>query len=124
MGGRRANRRLATVLTAGLALAMLPGAPARAQSIGPELAARLSEAQQRDYVLYLRARAAFDFELDAYWIAIEDRKEVRKRKRAAGTPYAAADYIAEQPPKYAGPALAPEIAKIVAEAKPPPPPTE
>lgn len=97
------------------------GAPAHAQRIAPEILARLSEPQQRDYVLYLRARAAFDVELQAYWIAVDDKRDVRKRRRIAGQAYSPADYIADQPPKYQGPSLSPEIARIVAEAKPPTP---
>ena len=97
---------------------MLMAEPAAAEPIGEELARRLTEPQQRAYVFYLHARKSFAFEQQAYWIAIDQKRDGRKRKRAAGQPFATDDYIAEQPPKYAGPALAPEIAKIVAETKP------
>lgn len=90
-----------------------------AQELSEALVQRLSEAQQRAYVFYLRARKSFDFELQAYWIAVDQKREVRKKKRAAGQPFVADDYIGEQPPKYQGPALDPEIAKIVAAVKPP-----
>ena len=94
-----------------------------AQGIGPELAARLTESQQRAYVFYLRARGSFDLELQAYWIAVDAKRDERKKKRTAGQPFAAGDYIPDQPPKYAGPALAPDIAKIVTEVKPAEPET-
>jgi hypothetical protein len=106
------------------AVLLLPSTPAAAQQIGEALAARLTEAQQRTYVYYLRARRNFDLELQAYWIAVEQKREERKRKRATGQPFKADDYIAEQPPKYAGPPLAPDIAKIIAETRPPEPPPE
>ncbi len=98
--------------------ATLPEA-VHAQQIGEALAAKLSESQQRAYVLYLRARSAFDQELQAYWIAVDQKREGRKKKRAQNAAFTPDDYIAEQPPKYAGPALPPDIAKIVTEVKPP-----
>jgi hypothetical protein len=96
---------------------------AAAQQIGEALAARLSSDQQRAYVLYTRARAVFDRDLQAYWSAVDDKREQRKRKRAAGQPFTRDDYVAEHPPKYAGPSLSPEIARIIAELRPPEPET-
>lgn len=97
------------------------GTPAPAQEIGAELAARLTEAQQRAYVFYLRARSSFDVELQAYWIAVDQKRDVRKRKRMQGASFIAGDYIAEQPPKYEGPSLPSDLAKVIAEVKPPEP---
>jgi len=120
----------ARATAAGLVAAALAGASllqaaavteARAQAIGEALAARLTQDQQRVYVLYLRARKAFENELAAYWIAVEEKREGRRRKRAQNVAFTADDYIADQPPKYAGPSLPPEIARIVAEVKPPEP---
>ena len=101
----------------------LASGPACAQQIGVELEAKLSEPQQRAYVLYLRGRAAFDTELAAYWAAVDERRDGRKRKRQQGAPFAASDYITDQPPKYAGPSLPPDVAKIIADVKPPEPET-
>jgi hypothetical protein len=98
-----------------------PATPASAQRIAPEILARLTEPQERAYVLYLRARAAFEVELQAYWIAVDDKRDVRKKRRIGRQSYSANDYIAEQPPKYEGPSLPPEIAKIVTDIKPPVP---
>ncbi len=106
----------------GVYLAALPQV-VPAQQIGADLAAKLTESQQRAYVFYLRARSSFDMELQAYWIAVDEKRDGRKRKRAQGMPFTAADYIEDQPPKYAGPTLAPDIAKIVTDVKPPEPET-
>ena len=118
---------------AGLLLATLFGAlpgptPMAAQAqgverIGEALAAKLTESQQRSYVLYLRARAAFDTDLQAYWGAVEQKRDGRKKKRTQGVAFAADDYITLQPPKYDGPALPPDVAKIVTEVKPTEPET-
>lgn len=114
------GRSLLAVAMTGLLVALASGAahPVQAQELSEALAQRLTEAQQRNYVFYLRARKSFDFELQAYWIAVDQKRDVRKKKRAAGQPFTADDYIAEQPPKYQGPPLDPEIAKIVAAVKP------
>ncbi len=124
--GRRSRLRSALALASAIGIAVavacglgLLAAPLQAQQIGPELAGRLSEPQQRVYVLYLRARKSFDVELQAYWIAADEKRETRRRKRAAAQAITADDYIVEQPPKYGGPQLAPEIGKIIAAIQPP-----
>ncbi len=110
------------VLLAVIALcAPLASTPSRAQQIGEALAAKLTLDQQRAYVLYLRARAAFDRELQAYWDDVEAKREQRRGKRASRQPFVAGDYVATQPPKYQGPSLPPDVAKIVTQVKPPPP---
>ncbi len=117
------RREILAGLAAGCVLVVAGPAALWAQGIGEELAAKLTSEQQRIYVFYLRARAAFDRELQVYWTAVDERREGRRRKRTAGAPFTADDYIAEQPPKYAGPALPPDIAKIVTTTKPPEPET-
>lgn len=112
-----------TILVLGvLAVSLAASAEARAQKIGEELAQRLSEAQTRAYLLHLRARAQHQKEWDAYWAVIEEKKEQRKRKRAAGQPFVAADYVAVQPPKYQGPVMPPDVARIIAGLRPSEPP--
>lgn len=105
-------------------LAALPGmsADAQAQQIGEDLASRLNEAQTRAYVVYLRARAQHSRESASYWTVLEEMKEQRRRKRAAGQPFVPADYVAVQPPRYEGPTLPPDVAKIIAALRPPEPP--
>ncbi len=119
MAGREAGWGLAAALSLWLLVN-----PANGQQIGESLAARLTEEQQRTYVFFLRARKAFDFEHQAYWIAVDQKRDERRKKRAANQAFTAGDYIGEHPPKYAGPALDPAVAKIVAETRPPEPPPE
>lgn len=114
---------MALVAALVLAVGLASASNARAQQIAPELAQRLTEAQQRAYMLHLRARSAFEMELQAYWIAVDEKRDQRRRKRAQGLAFSAGDYIEDQPPKYDGPALDPAIAKIVADIKPPEPET-
>ena len=103
-----------------VAAVLLPE-PVAAQQISEALAARLSPEQQRAYVAYSRARSAHDRDAQIYWASVEEKREGRRRKRAQGQPFTHSDYIAEQPPKYIGPQLATDIAKIAAEVKPPEP---
>lgn len=100
------------------ALIIVTATGTNAQQIGSELAARLTEAQQRSYVYYLRSRSAFEMELQAYWIAVDQKREQRKRKRSQGLAFLLDDYIGDQPPKYEGPALDPTIAAITADTRP------
>jgi hypothetical protein len=86
----------------------------RAQRIDDDLAARLTEAQTRAYLTHLRARGRYARESDAYWAVIEDLKEQRRRKRAAGQPFTPDDFVAVQPPKYQGPPVPPDVARIIA----------
>ncbi len=126
MRGRRLGPGLRSVyaLLAVLAVSLAVPESARAQQIGEDLAARLSDAQQRAYIVYLRARAQFNRETDAYWSVIEELKDQRRRKRSAGQPFAASDYVAVQPPAYDGPALPPDVARIIASIRPPKPPED
>ncbi len=86
-----------------------------------DLADRLTPAQLTAYEAYRTQRDHFERQLKAYWRRVEAKRDARKAKRMLGQDYEAEDYIAVQPPKYAGPELAPEIAKIVTEVKPPTP---
>lgn len=126
MRGRRLGPGLGLVYALVTVVALLLAAPekVRAQQIGDDLAARLSESQQRAYIVYLRARAQFNRETDAYWSVIEELKDQRRRKRSAGQPFASSDYVAVQPPAYEGPALPPDVARIIASTRPPKPPED
>ncbi|MEZ5851944.1 MAG: hypothetical protein R3D68_14965 [Hyphomicrobiaceae bacterium] len=118
---RRVSTKVVSLLAAMACVAPLASGPSQAQHIGEALAAKLSLDQQRAYVLHLRARAAFERELQAYWAEVDAKRDNRKRKRSARQPFTARDYVATQPPTYAGPALPPDVAKIVAKEKPPTP---
>lgn len=53
---------------------------------------------------YLRARAAFEKELDAYWDDIAAKRRVRIAKRRDKQELVLEDYVLTQPPVYSGPA--------------------
>ncbi len=97
-----------------------PHVLAQAPTIPPDLAARLTPAQAQAYQAYLTARGSFDRQLEMYWALVEERREHRRRKRPSGQAFVAADYVAEQPPKYLGPAVQPDVAKIIAASPQPP----
>lgn len=52
---------------------------------------------------YLRARAAFEKELDAYWDSITAQRRVRIAKRRDKQEIVLEDYVLTQPPVYSGP---------------------
>jgi hypothetical protein len=82
---------------------------------------QLTPEQRRIHDTWKAARGAFEAGLDAYWQDVNDKRDRRRRKRAAGQAFTAADYTQTQPPKYAGPALPEAIARILAEDQPPVP---
>ena len=121
MQGNHLIVRAAIALTiAAAALASMPWG-AGAQGIPRDLADKLTPAQLTTYETYRTARDRFERQLKIYWHRVEAKRDARKAKRMLGQEYEAEDYIAVQPPKYAGPELPPEIAKIVTEVKPPVP---
>jgi hypothetical protein len=95
--------------------------PADAAKLAPALASRLSPAQQKTYLAYREARSAYERSLRAYWRKVESKRGARKAKRRLGQALAADDYVATFPPKYQGPELPTDIAKIVAQVQPPRP---
>ena len=98
--------------------------PTVAQRIPDDVAERLNSRQTEAYRAYLTARSAFDRKLDAYWSDVDERREGRRRKRASGTDFTAADYVAEHPPLYQGPPIPPDVARIIASLKKPEPERE
>lgn len=97
---------------------------AAAQRIPDDVAARLNDRQIKAYQAYLAARAPFDRRLDMYWAEVDSLREGRRRKRASGTPFSAADYVPEHPPQYEGPPMPADVAKIIADLHPPRPDTQ
>ncbi len=83
--------------------------------IAPDLAARLTPEQIQAYQAHLIARRGFDRQLEMYWALIEERRDHRRKKRGPAVAMVATDYVMEQPPKYAGPPLPPDVAKIISE---------
>jgi hypothetical protein len=120
--------RRTTLLVLGFAFAatLLPAAaPAMAAEISQELAQRLTPSQRRGYEAYQTVREQFDIQLAGYWRAVDAKREARRARRLLGQTYTADDYVSTQPPKYLGPELPPDVAKIIAQLNPvetPPPP--
>jgi hypothetical protein len=135
-GDRRAARRRGSwTLAALVALAPLaaaaertagatPAAPAAADEtaakIDPELAQRLTTAQQRTYLAWREARGGYERQARAYWRKVEAKRDARRARRMMGQAFTAEDYVAAFPPKYQGPELPADIARIVAEVRPAP----
>jgi hypothetical protein len=115
-----------TTRIVGLLIAAMMAWPVvvRAQTIPADLEVRLTSAQADAYRRHLAAKAEFDRRLDAYWSDVNARRDERRRKFAQRVPFTAADYVATQPPKYAGPPVPPDVAKIIAETTPPRPDRE
>src|SRR5262245_52613269 len=107
-------------LAVGFVALCLPGQP-QAEEIRSDIAERLTPDQLRVYEQYHKARTAFDRQHQAYWRAVDSKRDARKARRMLAQAYTTDDYITEQPPKYRGPELPPEIAKIVTEVRPPEP---
>ena len=100
------------------------GVPAaRAQAPTVELLATLSPAEIAEWQAYRQARAAFEPAAAAYWTDVETRRQQRRQKKAAAQPLAPGDYVREQPPVYAGPALSPALVKKIQDAAPKDPDT-
>ena len=102
-----------------VALALSTAQVVRAEEIQPDLAARLTPSQQSAYVAYRTARSKFEREHRTYWSAVEAKRDVRRAKRIMRQTFEPEDYIQVQPPKYQGPELPPDVAKVVAEVRPP-----
>ncbi len=120
--GRPAARSAMLGLSACIvALTLGPGAaPAQsAVTIAPEIEAGLTPQQLRAYRYYLVSRADFERQQQVYWTLVEERRDHRRRKFATRQTYIADDYVLDQPPKYTGPQLAPDIAARVTQTKPP-----
>jgi len=117
------GRRVATLRRAWgfcLALALSTIAHvAAAQEIGADLAARLTPDQQRAYIAYRTARSKFDREHHVYWNKVDAKRDLRKAKRILRQPFDADDYVRVHPPKYQGPELPPDVARIAAAIRPP-----
>lgn len=124
---QRCGRNRRGLLALGGLLVLLWAAPAataqatKAQQIAPELAQRLSAAQQQAYLAWRAARSGYELQHRGYWRKVAAKRDARKARRLLGQPIIADDYVTTHPPKYQGPELPPDIAKIVAQVKPPPP---
>ncbi|HVZ03507.1 hypothetical protein [Hyphomicrobium sp.] len=85
-------------------------APARAVST-IEFLASLSDSEIDQFRAWKEARSTFNDQTDAYWDAVENKRQVRRRKRSAKIPFSQSDYVMRFPPRYTGPSLSPSLAK-------------
>jgi hypothetical protein len=115
------TRRLAVAFCVlGIALSGWPaGGSASATEISPELAAKLTPAQQQLYLAHRAARAQHDKLHRTYWARIEAKRQARKARRMLGQAHTADDYITTQPPQYIGPELTPDILRAIASLQMP-----
>ncbi|WP_244437834.1 hypothetical protein [Hyphomicrobium denitrificans] len=105
-----ALRALALSVVAGALLLSASIRPAGAASTIDFLAA-LSDSELDEFRAWKDARNAFNDQTDAYWDAVESKRQVRRRKRAAKIPFDRSDYVMSFPPRYKGPALSAALAK-------------
>jgi hypothetical protein len=94
-------------------------AAASTGSTEEEIARRLTPAQQQTWSEYRAARGAWERTYRAYWRKAEARRTARRAKRASGHAVTAEDYVTTHPPRYQGPELPADIARIVASVRPP-----
>jgi hypothetical protein len=119
------------LLSSGSALAvsvgfvvLAPACLAKAQTPHVDALARLTPEQRQVYDSWRAARNAFEAEYDAYWAAVDSRRDGRRKKRTANQPFTTADYIPTFPPKYTGPAIPDAISKaLIDPTKPVAPPS-
>jgi hypothetical protein len=121
LNARRSERgRLVPCVSLAIAL-LLTQSPAGAEEPPKDLAARLTPSQRQTYLAYRKARGLFERQHKAYWQRIEAKREARKAKRLLALAFTADDYIPFFPPKYSGPELPADIARVVAQVRPPVP---
>jgi hypothetical protein len=106
------------ILGAGILACALTATDARAQKASKDLADKLTPVQLAAYEAYRTARDKFEHQLKYYWRRVEAKRDARRAKRMLAQEYEAQDYIAQQPPKFAGPELPSDVAKIVEEVAP------
>jgi len=110
MGITRALQALTFLAVVGAFLLAGGTAPSKAASTIGFLAS-LSDVEIEEFRAWKDARNTFDDQTDAYWNAIEEKRQVRRKKRAAKAPFGKSDYVMSFPPKYSGPSLSAALAK-------------
>ncbi|MCL4767178.1 MAG: hypothetical protein KJZ80_13180 [Hyphomicrobiaceae bacterium] len=115
--GRAAAPLLAAVLGFGL---WLPSAPALlADERVSAMLERLDDRQRREFQEWRAAQQRLEAELAAYWKKVESTRSERRGKLRGGRQAGPDDYVMTFPPEYTGPGLAPEIARLWEQLKPP-----
>jgi hypothetical protein len=83
----------------------------RAQAMSTaDFLASLSNTEIEGFRAWKSARREFEAQLDTYWDAVDAKRQVRRRKRAAKIPFDASDYVMSFPPRYKGPSLSGDLA--------------
>jgi hypothetical protein len=99
-----------SVLMLALALVCLM-APPRAQAVSTiDFLTSLSDSEMQAFQVWKTARQNYEDKLEAYWDDVEEKRSIRRRKRAKSIPFSASDYVMSFPPKYKGPSLSGELA--------------
>lgn len=80
---------------------------------------RLDEHQRRTFLDWREAQRKHQAELSAYWKTVESTRTQRRKKIRARQAVGPGDYVMSFPPEYSGPKLAPDIARIWDQLKPP-----
>ena len=111
MGGPGAKgRRLACALVALLAAFAAPS-PLRADQTADAFMETLDARGRNIFETWLSAQAFYDFELDAYWREVSDKRTLRRAKKGRGETPTVDDYVTRFPPEFKGSALPPELVK-------------
>lgn len=119
--GWLASRAAGSVLIATVGLASSAGLapPVRADDRVNAMLERLDNDQRRAFQAWREAQRKHQAELSAYWKTVETTRSERRKKLRAGQTIGPDDYVMSFPPEYTGPKLAPEIARIWDQLKPP-----
>lgn len=104
---------LATALVAAV-LSLAPAYAAERRDLDAFLSG-LTSSQRKQFEAYLSAKTFYDFNLDAYWREVSDKRAARKRKKAQGIALSKDDYALTFPPEYSGPQLSSELARLWAQ---------
>jgi hypothetical protein len=105
-------RRVATWISAlCLALFCLAISPSAYAMSTIDFLTSLSDDEVAAFQAWKSARNTFEDQLDAYWDAVERKRDLRRMKRAKKIPFDASDYVMTFPPKYQGPSLSGDLAQ-------------
>ncbi|MGE5267320.1 MAG: hypothetical protein ACM3L9_08140 [Deltaproteobacteria bacterium] len=127
----RGGLRLVAIVAALFVLSASPLTLSGAAHASPEreFAASLESGERRTFETYIAARRFYNLTLDEFWAEVEEKRALRRKKRAADQPITAKDYAKGFPPDYSGPQLPADLARrwakfreARAEALPPPEP--
>jgi hypothetical protein len=126
----RTGWRLGSMMVAVLlpVMALLLARPVLASPEG-SFASGLGASERRTFETYIAARRFYNLTLDEFWREVEEKRALRRKKRAADQIITANDYAKGFPPEYSGPQLPADLAKrwskfqeAEEETKPPPEP--